>query len=324
MTIMKAIRIPHFGGPDVLELQDVPTPKPGPGEALVRLAMAGVNYRDVYERIGRYGGTPPMTAGAEGAGTVESVGPGVEDVAPGARVAFTNVLGAYAQYLVVPTDRLIPLPESVSFETGAAFPLQGMTAHYLLHEYVRIISGTSVLVHAAAGGVGLLLVQMLRSMDARIIATTSTAEKAEAVGAAGADEVILYTQTSFVDEVKRLTGGRGVDLVLDGVGKTTFPGSLESVRTRGTVVLYGSASGPADPFGPNSLQARSLTVSGGTLPNFIATRDELLHRAGEVLGAIQSDKLRLTIDRVLPLADAAEAHRLLESRGTSGKLLLSI
>jgi NADPH2:quinone reductase len=321
---MKAIRIPHFGGPEVLELQEMPTPKPGPGEALVRVAMAGVNYRDVYERIGRYGGTPPMTAGAEGAGTVEAVGDDVGDLRPGARVAFTSVLGAYAEYIVVPADRLVPLTGDVSFEIGAAFPLQGMTAHYLVHEYVRVVSGTTVLVHAAAGGVGLLLVQMLRAMDARIIATTSTPQKAEAVRAAGADDVILYTKTNFADEVKRLTNGTGVDFVLDGVGKTTFPGSMEAVRTRGTIVLYGSASGPADPVGPNSFQARSLTVAGGTLLNFITTREELLHRAHAVLDLIRSGKLHLKIDRILPLEQAADAHRLLESRATSGKLLLSI
>jgi NADPH2:quinone reductase len=321
---MNAIRIPRFGGPEVLELQDLPKPQPGPGEALVRIAMAGVNYRDVYERVGRYGGTPPMTAGAEGAGTVESVGEGVTDLAPGARVAFTNILGAYAEYVVAPAERLIPLPDDVSFETGAAFPLQGMTAHYLVHEYYDITPGTNVLVHAAAGGVGLLLVQMLKAMRARVIATTSTEAKAQIVRDAGADDVILYTQTNFADETKRLTDGRGADLVLDGVGKTTFPQSLEAVRTRGTVVLYGSASGPADPFPPNSLQARSLTIAGGTLPNFLATRDELMRRATDVLGLIRAGKLNLKIDRVLPLAAAAEAHRLIESRTTSGKLLLTL
>jgi NADPH:quinone reductase len=215
------------------------------------------------------------------------------------------------------------LPDDVSFEIGAAFPLQGMTAHYLVHDYYHITPGTTVLVHAAAGGVGLLLVQMLASMQARIIATTSTQEKAQSVRDAGAHDVILYTKTNFVEEVHKLTNGRGVDLVLDGVGKTTFPGSVESVRTRGTVVLYGSASGPADPFPPNSLQSRSLTIAGGTLPNFIATRADLLRRASDVIGAIQSGKLEITIDRVLPLADAAEAQGLLESRTTSGKLLLS-
>jgi NADPH:quinone reductase len=321
---MKAIRINSFGGPEVLQLEDAPAPKPGAGEALVRMAFAGINYRDVYERIGRYGGTPPLTAGAEGAGTVDSVGDGVTGVLPGDRVAFTNVLGADAQYAAVPVDRLIPLPDDVSLEIGAAFPLQGMTAHYLVHDYYHVTPGTTVLVHAAAGGVGLLLVQMLTAMQARVIGTTSTQEKAEAVRDAGAQDVILYTQTTnFAAVVNELTEGKGADLVFDGVGKTTFPGSLEAVRTRGTVVLYGSSSGPADPFPPNSLQSRSLTVAGGTLSNFIATRDELLRRAHDVLELIRTGKLKIKIDRVLPLAGAAQAHRLLESRTTTGKLLLS-
>jgi NADPH2:quinone reductase len=322
MGSMKAIRIPAFGGSEVLRVEAFPAPTPGPGEALVRLAAIGVNYRDVYERIGRYGGTPPMTAGAEGAGTVEAVGDGVRDLRPGDRVAFTNILGAYAEYIAAPADRLIPLPDDVSFETGAAFPLQGMTAHYLVHEYYDVTPGTNVLVHAGAGGMGLLLVQMLKAMGACVIATTSTEEKATIARRAGADDVILYTKTNFVEAVVSLTGGTGADLVLDGVGKTTFPGSLEAVRTRGTVVLYGSASGPADPIGPNSLQARSLTVSGGTLPNFIATRAELLRRASDVLELVRGGKLTLSIDRTLPLSDARRAHELLESRATSGKLLL--
>lgn len=324
MVAMQAIRINAFGGPEALALEEIPTPKAGPGEALVRMAMAGVNYRDVYERVGRYGGTPPLTAGAEGAGTVEAVGEGVTLVRAGDRVAFTNVPGAYAQYVVAPADRLIPLPGDVSFELGAAFPLQGMTAHYLVHEYYDVTPGTTVLVHAAAGGMGLLLVQMLAHMRARVIGTTSTQAKAEAARDAGAQDVILYTQQNFASVVKELTGGNGADLVLDGVGKTTFPGSLEAVRTRGTVVLYGSASGPADPFPPNSLQSRSLTVAGGTLPNFIATREELLRRANDVLAMIRAGTLTFKIDRVLPLADAAQAHRLLESRSTSGKLLLAV
>jgi len=321
---MKAIRISAFGGPDVLQLQDLPTPVAGPGEALVRMAAVGVNYRDIYERAGRYGGTPPLTAGAEGAGTVEAIGEGVRDVRIGDRVAFTNVPGAYAEYVVAPADRLIPVPTGLSLIEGAAFPLQGMTAHYLVHDFYHVTSQSTVLVHAAAGGVGLLLVQMLRNIGARAIATTSSEEKAALVREAGAADVILYTKMNFVDEVKRLTDGKGVDLVLDGVGKTTFPGSLESVRTRGTVVLYGSASGPADPIAPNSLQARSLTIAAGTLLQFIATREELLRRSSDVLGDIASGKLTLRIDRTLPLEEAAQAQVLLESRTTSGKLVLVV
>lgn len=321
---MKAIVIPAFGGPDVLELQEVPTPTPGPGEALVRIAAAGVNYRDIYERIGRYGGTPPLIAGAEGAGTVEAVADGVTGVKPGDRVAFTNILGAYAEYVAAPADRLIPLPEALSMIEGAAFPLQGMTAHYLVHDYYHVTPETTVLVHAAAGGVGLLLVQMLKNIGARVIGTTSTEEKAQLARDAGADEMILYTKTDFVEAVKKLTNGNGVDFVIDGVGKTTLPGSLQAVRIRGTVVLYGSSSGPADPIGPNSLQARSTTLAGGTLPQFIATREELLRRADDVLTAIHEKKLDLRIDRTLPLEQAPEAHRLLESRTTSGKLVLTV
>ena len=324
MGCMKAIVIPAFGGPEALQLQEVPTPTPGPGEALVRMAAAGVNYRDVYERIGRYGGTPPLIAGAEGAGTVEAIGAGVTEVKSGDRVAFASLPGSYAEYVAAPAARLIPLPAALSMIEGAAFPLQGITAHYLVHEYYDVTPQTTVLVHAAAGGVGLLLVQMLKHLGARVIGTTSSEEKARLVRDAGADDVILYTQADFVDEAKRLTGGNGVDLVLDGVGKTTLPGSLEAVRIRGTVVLYGSASGRAEPIGPNSLQARSLTLAGGTLPNFIATREELLRRANDVLGAIASGNLDLRIDRTLPLEDAAEAHRLLESRATSGKLVLTV
>jgi NADPH:quinone reductase len=322
--IMKAIVIPKFGGPEVLELQDVPTPAPKAGEALVRIAAAGVNYRDVYERTGRYGGTPPLIAGAEGAGTVEAVGEGVTVVKPGDRVAFTNILGAYAEYLAAPADRFVPLPDGLSMIEGAAFPLQGMTAHYLVNEYYDVTPGTTVLVHAVAGGVGLILTQMLKAKGAHVIGTTSSEEKAAIAREAGADEIIVYTKTNFVDDVKRLTDGKGVDFVIDGVGKTTLPGSLESARIRGTVVLFGSSSGPADPLGPNSLQAKSLTLAGGTLPQFIATREELLKRASDVLGLVQSGELELRIDRTLPFEDAAEAHRLLESRATSGKLVLTI
>jgi NADPH:quinone reductase len=321
---MKAIVIPAFGGPDVLELQDLPTPAPGPGEALVRIAAAGVNYRDVYERTGRYGGTPPIVAGAEGAGTVEAIGEGVTVVKRGDRVAFTNILGAYADHLVAPADRLIPLPDALSMIEGAAFPLQGMTAHYLVHEYYHVVPGSTVLVHAAAGGVGLLLVQMLKNLGARVIGTTSTQEKAQLAHEAGADEMILYTKTDFVAEAKRLTNGNGVDFVIDGVGKTTLPGSIEVLRTRGVVVYFGSSSGVADPVEPRVLHARSLTLAGGTLPQFIVTREELLRRANDVLTAIAEKKLELRIDRTLPLEDAAEAQRLLESRTTSGKLVLTM
>jgi NADPH:quinone reductase len=319
---MKAIRVSKFGAPDVLVLEELERPRPGKGEALVRIAAAGVNYRDIYERTGRYGGEPPLTAGAEGSGTVEAIGEGVTEVRAGDRVAFTGLDGTYAEYIAAPADRLIPIPNSISFEEAAAFPLQGMTAHYLVHDFYHIREGTTLLVHAAAGGVGLLVTQLAKHLGARVIGTTSTPEKAAIAMGAGANSVILYTQTDFVEETKRLTNGTGVDLVLDGVGKTTFPGSLQAVRIRGTVVIYGSSSGPADPIAPNSLQTRSLMLGAGTLPNFIASREELLRRANDVMNGLREGWLKLRIDRTFPLTQAADAQRLLESRGTSGKLVL--
>jgi NADPH2:quinone reductase len=254
---------------------------------------------------------------------VEAVGAGVSDVAPGARVAYTGQPGAYAEKSLVQADRLIPLPASLSFAQGAAFPLQGMTAHYLLHEFRKVSPGDVVLIHAAAGGMGLLLVQWAHHMGARVIGTVSTEQKAKLAREAGADEVILYTQQDFAAETKRLTNGRGADLIIDGVAKTTFPGDLEAAAIRGHIVLYGSASGPADPFPPNALQPRALTLSGSTLVHFIATHADLERRAGDVLRGIQEGWLKLRIERVLPLAEAAEAHRLLEGRHTTGKLVLS-
>ena len=321
---MKAIRIKQYGGPEALELQEVPTPSPGPGQALVRLAMAGVNFTDIYRRRGTIAMQVPFTAGVEAAGTVDAVGAGVQDVKPGDRVAYTSQPGAYAESSVVPAECLIPLPADVSLEQGAAFPLQGMTAHYLLHEYRRLKPGEVVLIHAAAGGMGLLLVQWARHLGARVIGTVSTEEKARAAREAGAEEVILYTRQDFVAETKRLTGGRGADLIIDGVGKTTFTGNLEAAAVRGNIIVYGAASGPADPFVPNALMPRALTVSGGGLPIYIATREELLRRALDVLEGVRTGWLRLRVDRILPLSQAAEAHRLLENRQTIGKILLSV
>jgi NADPH2:quinone reductase len=321
---MKAIRVTQFGGPEVLRLQDVDLPAPGPGEARVRLHAAGINFVDVYQRRGTYSGPLPFTPGREGAGIVESVGEGVREVRPGARVAYTGVLGSYAEASLVPAERLIPLPDDFSFEQGAAFPLQGMTAHYLIHEYRRPGPGDTVLIHAAAGGMGLLLVQWARHLGARVLGTVSTEEKARAARAAGADEVIRYTQQDFVAEVKRLTQGRGVDLIIDGVGKTTFAGDLEAAAVRGHVVIFGAASGPADPIVPNSLMPRSLSVSGGNLGNYTRTREEMLRRARDVMEGLGAGWLRLNIGRVFPLEQAALAHRLLEGRGSVGKLVLTI
>lgn len=320
---MKAILVSAFGGPEVLTIAEIERPEPKAGEALVRIAAAGVNYMDVGQRRGRPGQQIPYTPGGEASGTVEAVGAGVTTVKPGDRVMYAVVPGSYAEFAAVPADRLIEIPDELDLVTAAAVPLQGMTTHYLLHEFRKVGPGTTVLVHAVAGGVGLLLTQYATHLGAHVIGTTSSEEKAAKAKAAGARDVILYTQTNFVDEVKRITNGRGVDLVLDAVGKTTFPGDLEALRTRGHVVIYGAASGQADPIVPNSLSPRALTVSGASLGNFIATREELLRRAGDVLAGVRDGWLKLTIDRVLPLAQAAEAHRALESRATSGKLLLT-
>lgn len=321
---MKAIQIEKTGGPDVLQLKEVAKPRPGKGEALIKLKAAGVNFIDIYMRNGRYPNDLPFIPGNEGAGIVEEIGEGVSEVRVGDRVAYTARLGSYAEYKVVKAISLIPLPDSISFEQGAAFPLQGMTAHYLLHEFYKIKPGDKVLVHAAAGGVGGLLVQWLKKMGADIFATVSTQEKADIARANGAQQIILYSQKDFAEEIKRLTDNIGVDYIIDGVGKSTFPKDLEAVRTRGHICLFGASSGAADPFPPNSLQAKSITLSGGSLFNYLNTREELLTRANAVLEGMKAGWLKLKIDRVLPLDKAAEAHRLLEGRQTSGKLILEI
>jgi NADPH2:quinone reductase len=321
---MQAIRVTEFGGPEVLRLHEVEAPRPGPGQARVRLRAAGVNFVDVYQRRGEFGASLPYTPGREGAGVVEEVGGGVREVRPGDRVAYAGVLGSYAEAAVVPADRLIPLPPDMPFEQGAAFPLQGMTAHYLIHEYRPPRPGDHVLIHAAAGGTGLLLVQWAKHLGAHVLGTVSTPEKARAAREAGADGVILYTQQDFVAQTRRLTGGEGAHLIIDGVGKATFAGNLEAAALRGHVVIYGAASGPADPVVPNALMARSLTVSGGNLANYTRTREELLRRAGDVLAGLRAGWLRLNLGRVLPLEQAAEAHRLLEGRHSTGKVVLAV
>jgi NADPH2:quinone reductase len=322
---MKAIRVNAFGGPEVLRLQEVEAPAVGPGQALVRLHAAGVNFADVYQRRGGFGvGQLPFTAGREGAGIVEAVGAGVTAVKPGDRVAYAGVHGSYAEASVVPADRLLPLPADMPFEQAAAFPLQGMTAHYLLHEFRPVRPGTTVLIHAAAGGMGLLLVQWAKHLEARVLGTVSTEAKAEVAREAGADAVILYTKQDFPAETRRLTGGAGADLIIDGVGKATFPGDLEAVAVRGNIVVYGAASGPADPVSPNALMPRSLTVSGGSMGNYIGSREELLRRANDVLQGIREGWLRLRVGHNLPLAQAAEAHRLLEGRQNVGKIVLTV
>ena len=319
---MKAIRAHRPGGPESLQLDELPTPGPGPGEALVRVEAAGVNYIDVYHRSGLYPVPAPIALGREGAGVVEAVGPGVTDLAPGARVAWTEVPGSYATHVVARADKLVPVPDGLETTAAAAAMLQGMTAHYLTRSTVRLGPGDSCLVHAAAGGVGLLLCQLARRAGARVLGTASSEEKAAAARAAGADEVIRYDRTDFAEEVLRFTGGAGVRVVYDGVGASTFDGSLRCLAVRGMLALFGQASGPVPPFDLARLAARSLFITRPVLFHYVAAREELLERAGEVLGMVARGDLELTIDRELPLAEAAEAHRLLEGRATSGKLIL--
>ncbi|MBI2152947.1 MAG: quinone oxidoreductase [Candidatus Rokubacteria bacterium] len=320
---MKAIRVKTVGGPDVLTLEDVPDPKPGPGEAVVKLEAAGLNYIDVYYRTGLYKTQLPFTLGLEGGGVVTEVGPNVTEVKVGDRVAYTGVPGAYAQSAAVPAARLVKLPDGLDGKTGAAAMLQGMTAHYLSHTTYPLKSGDWCLVHAAAGGVGLLLCQMAKMRGARVIGTVSTDAKAKLAREAGADEIILYTKQDFEAEVKRITGGAGVRVVYDSVGKTTFDKSLGCLALRGMVALFGQSSGPVTSFDPAVLnQKGSLFLTRPSLFHYTATREELLQRAGDVLGWIKAGKLKLRIDLTLPLAQAAEAHRQLEGRQTTGKVLL--
>lgn len=321
---MKAIQIKQNGDISVLQMQDLTQPQPGKGEALVHLKAAGLNFIDIYMRVGRYPRQLPFTPGLEASGIVAQVGPGVTEVKVGDRVAYTGNIGSYAEYNVVPAAQLIPLPKELSFEQGAAFPLQGMTAHYLLHEYYRVKPGDYVLVHAAAGGVGLLLVQWLKHLQAKVIGTVSTEDKAKIARAAGADHVILYTQQDFVAETKKITGDKGAAYIIDGVGKSTFTKNLEAVCDRGWICIFGSASGPAEPLAPNALQAKSLTLSGGSLFNYLNTREELLRRAQDVLKGLREGWLKLRIDHVFSLEQAAEAQRALEGRQTVGKVILKI
>lgn len=323
---MKAIRVTQYGDANVLHIEEIATPTPQAGEALIRLNTAGLNFIDIYMRMGvpRVSAPLPFTPGREGAGIVEAIGKGVTEVKSGDRVAFCGQIGSYAEYIIVKANQLIPLPDDISDELGAAFPLQGMTAHYLVHEYYRIQPGDNVLVHAAAGGVGLLVVQMLKRMGARVIGTVSTEEKAKIARDAGAHDIILYTQQDFVAESLKLTNGKGVDYIIDGVGKTTFTKDLEAVKTLGWICLFGSASGPAEALLPNSLQAKSITLSGGMLAAHINTREKLLRRANEVMNAVREGWLEFKIDSVYPLEQAGEAQHVLESRKTSGKVLLRI
>jgi NADPH2:quinone reductase len=321
---MKAIRVAKYGGPEELQLQEVAQPEPGAGEALVRVHAAGVNYADIYFRNGTLARPIPFpfTLGIEGAGEIEAVGEGVSELKRGDRVAYKSSLGSYAEYDVVKAAEIAPLPDGVSFHDGAAIILQGLTAHYLVHEFYPIKRDSTVLVHAAAGGMGLLLVQWVKHMGAVVIGTVSTDEKAKIARGAGADHVILYTKQDFAEQAKKLTGGAGVDYVIDGVGKTTFTKDLDALKPRGWATIFGMPSGPADPVLPNSLMVKSLTISSAALFNYTVTRDELLRRASDVFAGLREGWLKLRVDRTFPLAQAAEAHQLLESRQTAGKLIL--
>lgn len=320
---MKAIRVHAPGGPEVLRLEEISSPVPSPGQVVVKLEAVGLNFIDVYQRTGLYRVPPPFTPGHEAAGRVTAVGPGVATPQVGDQVAYTGVLGAYAEYAAVPADRVVPLPTGVSAKQGAAAMLQGMTAHYLTAMTYPLEAGETCVVHAAAGGVGLLLCQMAKRRGARVIGTTSTPEKAALARAAGADEVILYAEQDFEAEVKRLTGGGGVQVVYDSVGRTTFEKGLNCLARRGMMVLYGQSSGPVGPVDPQVLnQKGSLFLTRPTLAHYIADRTELLMRAGEVLAWVASGALELRIAHEFPLAQAGEAHRQLEGRKTTGKVLL--
>lgn len=319
---MQAIRIHEFGGPEVLRADELPLPEPGPGEARVKLAASGVNFIDIYHRKGLYPGKLPFTLGQEGAGTVDAVGTDVADVKVGDQVAYASVQGAYAEYAIVPAARLVPVPMGVPLDQAAAVMLQGMTAHYLAFSTFEIKPGNTALVHAAAGGVGQLLVQIAKKRGARVIGTASAA-KLELARAAGADEVIGYNEEDFEAAVKQLTDGQGVDVVYDSVGKTTFDQSLNCLRPRGYMVLYGQSSGPVPPMDPQVLNARgSLFLTRPTLGHYIATREELLSRANDLFGWIADGELKVAIDATFALTAATDAHRYLEGRNTKGKVLL--
>ena len=321
---MKAIQIVKAGGPEVLTLCDVPVPVPAHGEVLVRVAASGVNFVDIFVREGRYGTPLPFTPGQEAAGTISAIGEGVEGFSVGDRVAWCSVVGTYAEYAVAPADRVVPLPAGVTFEQGASSMLQGMTAHYLSHAAYPIQKGDEVLIHAGAGGTGLLLTQMAKTLGARVFTTVSTEEKAALSRKAGADEVILYTQSDFAVEVKRITNGRGLAAIYDSVGKTTFEQSIESLRPRGTVVLFGTASGDVPPFDLGRLAgAGSLFVTRPILKHYTATRSELMMRATDVMNAVQLGQLTISMQAPYPLSEASQAHRDLEGRKTTGKLLLT-
>ena len=321
---MKAVRIHSFGGPEALQLDEVPQLEPDENQALVRVIAAGINYIDIYQRTGLYKVPLPYTPGMEAAGIVEKAGPGC-DLVPGTRVAWAMAPGAYAEYVAVPAARLVPIPDGVGFDAAAAVMLQGMTAHYLSESTFPAKSGDLAVVHAGAGGTGLLLIQLLKSKGTIVYTTVSTAEKAKLAKQAGADEAILYKDEDFVARVKELTGGKGVNVVYDSVGLTTYQGGLEVLRPRGTLVLFGQSSGKVPPIDPVTLSEKgSLFLTRPSLAHHSADRQELLHRSGTILGLIRDGKLSLRIERRYPLTEVARAHRDLESRATTGKLIVEV
>jgi len=321
---VKAVRVRATGGPEVLQLEEIPTPSPGPGEVLIRVEAAGVNFIDLYQRAGAYKVATPFVPGQEAAGRIAALGAGVTGFTVGDRVGcYYGGLSGYAECAIAPADKVVPLPAGVTTAQGAAVLLQGMTAHYLACTTYRLHPGDTCLVHAAAGGVGLLLCQIAKQRGARVIGTVSTAAKEVLAREAGADEVIRYTETDFAIEVKRLTGGKGVQVVYDSVGKTTFDKGFNVLAPRGMMILFGQSSGPVAPFDAGILGAKgSLFLTRPSLVAYTATREELLQRAGDVLGWIRDGKLKLRMEFEFPLKDVAEAHRALESRKTTGKVLL--
>ena len=320
---MRAIRVHELGGPDVLRYEEVPLPSPGPGQALVKIEAMGLNFIDCYFRAGLYKTALPFIPGMEAAGTVTATAPDVTEIRVGDRVAYAPYIGAYAEYAVVPADRLVKLPGGLDSHSAAAVMLQGMTAHYLATSTYPLRKGDTALIHAAAGGVGLLLIQIAKMRGARVFGTVSTEEKAALAREAGADEVVLYTEKDFEAEVMRLTSGKGVNVVYDSVAKTTFDKSLNCVGMRGVLALFGQSSGPAPSLDPARLAKNAIFLTRPGLGQYTATRAELLQRAGDLFDWIASGKLKLRISRTLPLKDAPEAHRLLEGRKTTGKVLLT-
>jgi NADPH2:quinone reductase len=319
---MKAVQITQYGGPEVMKYQDVQDPAPGEGQALVQIQAVGVNFTDTYSRSGVNPPQLPWIVGVEGAGIVQKVGARVTNVKEGDLVAYSSSPGSYAELAVVPAWRLTKMPQGLDAKVGAAAMLQGMTAHYLCHSTYRVQSGDRVLIHAGAGGVGLLLIQMVKRLGGYVFSTVSTEAKAQLAKDAGADHVILYTQQDFADEIKNATDGKGVQAVYDGVGKTTFDKSIGCLSRRGYMVLYGQASGPVPPMDPRILGNGSLFLTRPGLGDYTTTREELEQRAGDVLSWVKSGELKLRVEHVFPLSEAAEAHRQLESRSTTGKLLL--